>query len=41
MIHNSIKNLISIKKEIQLKNDNTEIIAVSKTFPIENILPFN
>jgi pyridoxal phosphate enzyme (YggS family) len=39
MIHNSINNLISIKKEIQLKNDNTEIIAVSKTFPIKNIFP--
>ena len=39
MIHNSVNNLVSIKKEIQLKNDNTKIIAVSKTFPIENILP--
>ena len=39
MIHNSVNNLVSIKKEIQLKNNNTKIIAVSKTFPIENILP--
>jgi len=39
MIHNSVNNLVSIKKEIQLKNDNTKVIAVSKTFPIENILP--
>ena len=39
MIHNSVNNLVLIKKEIQLKNDNTKVIAVSKTFPIENILP--
>ena len=39
MIHNTVNNLVSIKKEIQLKNDNIKIIAVSKTFPIENILP--
>ena len=39
MIHNSINNLVSIKKEIQLKNYNTKIIAVSKTHPIENIMP--
>ena len=39
MIHNSLNNLISIKKEIQLKNNNTKIIAVSKTYPIENIMP--
>ena len=39
MIHNIVNNLVSIKKEIQLKNDNIKIIAVSKTFPIENILP--
>tara|TARA_B100000767_G_scaffold100238_1_gene96233 strand:+ start:848 stop:1492 length:645 start_codon:yes stop_codon:yes gene_type:complete len=39
MIHNTINNLVSIKKKIQLKNDNIKIIAVSKTFPIENILP--
>tara|TARA_B100000780_G_scaffold221142_1_gene160214 strand:+ start:1194 stop:1838 length:645 start_codon:yes stop_codon:yes gene_type:complete len=39
MIHNTVDNLVSIKKEIQLKNDNIKIIAVSKTFPIENILP--
>ena len=39
MIHNTVNNLVSIKKEIQLKNDNIKIIAVSKTFPIEKILP--
>ena len=39
MIHNSVNNLVSIKKEIQLKNDNIKIIAVSKTFPMEKILP--
>jgi PLP dependent protein len=39
MIHNSVNNLIAIKKEIQLKNDNTEIVAVSKTFPINSIYP--
>jgi PLP dependent protein len=39
MIHNSINNLVSIKKKIQLKNYNTKIIAVSKTHPIENIMP--
>tara|TARA_B110000305_G_C19413270_1_gene626630 strand:- start:294 stop:935 length:642 start_codon:yes stop_codon:yes gene_type:complete len=38
MIHNSVDNLIGIKKEIQLKKG-TQIIAVSKTFPIVNILP--
>jgi pyridoxal phosphate enzyme (YggS family) len=38
-MHNSVDNLISIKKEIQLKNKKTEIVAVSKTFPINDILP--
>ena len=41
-MHNSILNLNSIKNE--LKNDTnvlekTEIIAISKTFPIQNIFP--
>ena len=41
-MHNSILNLNSIKNE--LKNDtnaleNIEIIAISKTFPIQNIFP--
>jgi len=39
IMHNCINNLISIEKEIQFKNNKTEIIAVSKTFPIKNILP--
>tara|TARA_B100001057_G_C22864611_1_gene955966 strand:+ start:2759 stop:3418 length:660 start_codon:yes stop_codon:yes gene_type:complete len=42
-MHKSITNLIEIRKEIQSNNfDNNsdvKIIAVSKTFPIENILP--
>ena len=37
-MHNIVSNLNSIKSEI--KSDNkTEIIAVSKTFPMNNILP--
>ena len=39
MIHNSVNNLVLIKKEIQLKDYNAKIIAVSKTFPIDDILP--
>ena len=41
-MHNSVKNLIYIEDLIKSKvNDNKlpKIIAVSKTFPIENILP--
>ena len=38
-MHKSVNNLILIKKEIQLKKTKTEIIAVSKTFPINDILP--
>ena len=38
-MHNSVDNLISNKKEIQIKNKKTEIVAVSKTFPINDILP--
>tara|TARA_B110000444_G_scaffold235548_1_gene246660 strand:- start:17 stop:670 length:654 start_codon:yes stop_codon:yes gene_type:complete len=38
-MHNSVNNLISIKKEIQLKKNKTNIIAVSKTFSLNNILP--
>ena len=39
-MHQSIKNLISIKKELELiSNKLPSIIAVSKTFPISNILP--
>ena len=40
-MHKSITNLISVKKELEIKsqNQNVEIIAVSKTFPIDQILP--
>ena len=41
-MHNSVKNLIYIEDLIKSKvnHDNlAQIIAVSKTFPIENILP--
>ena len=44
-MHNSLKNLEYIKKQININlNDNTQsespkIIAVSKTFPIEKIFP--
>ena len=37
MIHKSVNNLIAIQKEIQSKKDNIQIIAVSKTFPINEI----
>ena len=39
MIHNSVNNLVLIKKEIQLKNYNAKVIAVSKKFLIGDILP--
>ena len=42
-MHKSIINLIEIQKEIYLKKKDTEkqpkIIAVTKTFSLENILP--
>ena len=41
-MHNTVKNLIYIKDLIKSKinhNELVKIIAVSKTFPIENILP--
>ena len=38
-MHKSVDNLILIKKEIQHKKAKAEIIAVSKTFPINDILP--
>jgi pyridoxal phosphate enzyme (YggS family) len=40
-LHKSINNLISVKKELEIKsyNQNVEIIAVTKTFPINEILP--
>ena len=40
-MHKSIINLISVKKELEIKskNQNVKIIAVSKTFPINELLP--
>ena len=41
-MHNTIKNLIYIEELIKSKANHDElakIIAVSKTFPIENVLP--
>ena len=38
-MHNIVTKLISIQKEIQKKNSKTKVIAVSKTFPIEEIIP--
>ena len=39
-MHQSVKNLISIKKELEsINNKLPSIIAVSKTFSISNILP--
>ena len=32
-------NLVSIKKEIQSNNSTAEVVAVSKTFPLNKILP--
>ena len=43
-MHNTIKNLIYIEELIKSKANHDElakIIAVSKTFPIENVLPSN
>ena len=39
MIHKSINNLVSIEKEIRLKKNNIQIIAVSKTFPLDHVYP--
>jgi|TARA_B110000003_G_C16537001_1_gene491132 pyridoxal phosphate enzyme (YggS family) len=38
-MHNIVDKLISIQKEIQKKNNITKVIAVSKTFPIKEIIP--
>jgi len=41
-MHNTVKNLIYIEELIKSKANDDElakIIAVSKTFPIENVLP--
>ena len=38
-MHNIVDKLILIQKEIQERNNITKVIAVSKTFPIKEILP--
>tara|TARA_B110000902_G_scaffold253565_1_gene316363 strand:+ start:243 stop:887 length:645 start_codon:yes stop_codon:yes gene_type:complete len=38
-MHDVVAKLVSIQKEIQQKNNTTNVIAVSKTFPIEQIMP--
>ena len=38
-MHDVVDRLISIQKEIQLKKSHAQIVAVSKTFPINKILP--
>ena len=38
-MHDVVDKLVSIKKEIQSNNSRAEIVAVSKTFPINKILP--
>tara|TARA_B110000238_G_C16115377_1_gene434592 strand:+ start:1143 stop:1784 length:642 start_codon:yes stop_codon:yes gene_type:complete len=38
-MHDSINKLVFIKNKIQQKNSKAKIIAVSKTFPIEDIIP--
>ena len=37
-MHDVVNRLISIQKEIQLKNSHAEIVAVSKTFPMNKII---
>ena len=42
IMHNTVKNLIYIEELIKSKANHDElakIVAVSKTFPIENVLP--
>ena len=38
-MHDVVNRLISIQKEIQLKKSHAQIVAVSKTFPMNKILP--
>ena len=38
-MHDSVKNLISIKEKISKKNNGAKVIAVSKTFPLDKIQP--
>jgi pyridoxal phosphate enzyme (YggS family) len=39
MEHYTVNNLKVIENEVQLKNSNAQIVAVSKTFPIKTFLP--
>ena len=38
-MHQSINNLVSIQNTLKIENTELNIIAVSKTFPINEILP--
>ena len=38
-MHDVVDRLVSIKKEIQSNNSTAKVVAVSKTFPINKILP--
>ena len=38
-MHDVVDRLVSIKKEIQSNNSKAKVVAVSKTFPINKILP--
>ena len=38
-MHDIVDRLVSIKKEIQLNNSKAEVVAVSKTYPMNKILP--
>ena len=38
-MHDIVDRLVSIKKEIQSNNSQAEIVAISKTFPLNKILP--
>tara|TARA_B100000686_G_C16345900_1_gene740305 strand:+ start:69 stop:713 length:645 start_codon:yes stop_codon:yes gene_type:complete len=38
-MHDIVQNLVSIKNEIQSNNSKAEIVAISKTFPLNKILP--
>ena len=38
-MHDIVDRLVSIKKEIQSNNSKAEVVAISKTFPLNKILP--
>ena len=38
-MHDIVDRLVSIKKKIQSNNSKAEIVAISKTFPLNKILP--